>query len=103
MRFADVNISVSSFFVSPMTDFDPSKIEEEILQNEELVKQILESAENYSAPMTLSGFRNWLKTSLDSGESEQETGAGTDQASSGNALSQAIRAISCDGLGRQGK
>lgn len=62
-----------------MTDFDPSKIEEEILKNEELVGRIMESAENCSAPMTLSEFRNWLKTSLDSGEPDQETGAGTDQ------------------------
>lgn len=54
-----------------MTDFDPGKIEEEILKNEELVERIMESAENCSAPMTLSEFRNWLKTSLDSGEPDQ--------------------------------
>ena len=46
MRIVDANISASS--VSPITDFDPSRIQEEILQNEELVKRILESAENCS-------------------------------------------------------
>jgi hypothetical protein len=59
-----------------MTDSDPSKIGERILQNEELVELILESAEHCSAPMTLSEFRNWLKTSLHDDEPAKETGKG---------------------------
>lgn len=56
-----------------MTDIDPSKIEEKILQNEELVELILESAEDCSAPMTLSEFKNWLKTSLHDSEPAGDT------------------------------
>ena len=63
-----------------MTDFDPGQIEKKILQNSELVKRILESAENCSAPMTLSEFRNWLQTSLDGGELALEPGAANHQA-----------------------
>jgi hypothetical protein len=34
---------------------------ERILQNEELVRQILESAEELSEPMTLDAFLEWLR------------------------------------------
>jgi hypothetical protein len=59
-----------------MTASDPSKFGERILQNEELVELILESAEHCSAPMTLSEFRDWLRTSSHDGEPAEETRKG---------------------------
>jgi hypothetical protein len=59
-----------------MTDIDPSKIEEKILQNEGLVARILASAEHCSAPMTAAEFMDWLNTSLHDGQPAVETPKG---------------------------
>lgn len=49
------------------SSFDDDDIGQRILQNEELVQRIRESAENLSKPMTLDAFLEWLHS--DTGES----------------------------------
>ena len=57
-----------------MTAIDADKVEKKILQNEELVQLILESAEHCSAPMTVAEFREWLHSLPESGEPSADTG-----------------------------
>jgi hypothetical protein len=49
----------------PMPDIDPSDIEARILENQDLVDKILESAENLSAPMSIDEFKRWLREAED--------------------------------------
>jgi hypothetical protein len=59
-----------------MAATDPDQVGEKILQNEELVQRILDSAKDCSAPMTLSAFRDWLKSLPRSDEPAGDTGHG---------------------------
>jgi hypothetical protein len=60
----------------PMTAIDPDKVEEAILQNDELVQRILDSAEHCSAPITPTEFRAWLKASVTSSEASENLDEG---------------------------
>jgi hypothetical protein len=48
--------------MSAPVDDDGDLTGERILQNEELVERILESARELSEPMTLEAFREWLRS-----------------------------------------
>lgn len=48
------------------SDFDDDELEKRILQNEELVQRILESAEELSEPMTAEALLAWLRDIDDS-------------------------------------
>ena len=61
-----------------MAATDPDQTGEKILQNEELVQRILDSARDCSAPMTLSAFRDWLKSLPQSDESAGDAQRGGD-------------------------
>lgn len=58
-----------------MAAIDPDQVGRKILQNEELVQRILDSAKDCSAPMTLSEFHGWLNalphTDEPAGDTEQ--------------------------------
>jgi hypothetical protein len=61
-----------------MAATDPDQVGGKILQNEELVQRILDSAKDCSAPMTLSAFRDWLKSLHHSDEPAADTQEGGD-------------------------
>jgi hypothetical protein len=75
-RLAGAIFRTSSFFKRPMAATDQDRVGEKILQNEELVQRILDSANDCSAPMNVSAFREWLKSLPRSDEPAGDTEQG---------------------------